>query len=177
MKRIVDKIKTIDEKAYRLYINKIQQGRYLGLRKFCLWIGLPVPLLIMLLGIAYVASLFIGYRSIIVETLAYLFSSAINLIFKAANKRNRPPKNTFWSPIPFDHYSFPSGHAAGTMSVAVCLGIIIPSLFIPLIIWSVLIGLSRFLGGYHHPSDILGGFVVGIVAAFGLIRVLALMGF
>ena len=101
----------------------------------------------------------------------------INLLIKGIHKRKRPPGNTYWSAIPFDQYSFPSGHAAGTMSVAMCLGIItLPSLLVPLIVWSVLIGAARFFDGSHHPSDIIGGFAIGILAASGLIAGEALIG-
>jgi undecaprenyl-diphosphatase len=73
--------------------------------------------------------------------------------------------------------SFPSGHTANSMAVGVSLWLISKKyellgdkkLYFPksagwiVLIWSVLIGLSRLYVGVHYPTDVLGGAIVAIV--------------
>ena len=42
---------------------------------------------------------------------------------------------------------------------------------IPLVILAVLISLSRLYVGVHYPTDVLGGAVVGVLAAWGAVRI------
>lgn len=62
-------------------------------------------------------------------------------------------------------YSFPSGHAANTMGVAIFLTLLLGHssalmrwLPIP---WSLIVGFSRIYLGVHFPSDVLAGFLLG----------------
>lgn len=61
--------------------------------------------------------------------------------------------------------SFPSDHAAGAFSIA-------GSLFgrtagsTALVVFAVLVALSRVYVGLHYPSDILGGMVTGLVSSW-----------
>ncbi|MBN8655654.1 MAG: phosphatase PAP2 family protein [Anaerolineae bacterium] len=166
MKPIIAWLVKIDNLAYSLYIEEISKGNFKNLRKFSSWIGLPIPLFTMIILIGGLCTFFIGSRAYLIVTIAYLTSSIINLFIKAAYKRTRPPNNNFWSPIPFDKYSFPSGHAAGTMSVAICLGHFAPDLAAALTLWSLFIGVSRFFGDFHHPTDVLSGFIVGVFSGY-----------
>lgn len=60
--------------------------------------------------------------------------------------------------------SFPSGHTAASFASCVA---ILPNVkkrwWAPLILMAVLISLSRVYIGIHYPSDILGGFLSGVV--------------
>lgn len=62
--------------------------------------------------------------------------------------------------------SFPSRHGA-VMSVIAFAHVIFKSrwafLFLTLLLW---VGISRIYVGVHYPIDILGGFIVGILAIF-----------
>lgn len=173
MKKIVIWFVKLDNLAYTRYIEEITKGNCTLLRKFCSWIGLPFPLFTMLIVIAGIGCFLIGIKAFLIVIIAYLISSIINLFIKALYKRARPPDNNFWSPIPFDEYSFPSGHAAGTMAVAVCLSNFAPGLAVILFPWSIFMGISRFLGDFHHPSDVLSGFLVGIASGYIVISVLS----
>jgi membrane-associated phospholipid phosphatase len=166
MKNMIKWIKDVDGLVYTSYLQKVEQGYFAKLHAFCSWIGLPIPLFSMLIAIAGMGYLLIGSKALILEAGAYLFSQIINLIIKAIYRRNRPPTTTFSSPIPFDEFSFPSGHAAGTMAVAICMSAFIPGVWIVLFPWSFLMGIARFFGDYHHPSDIFVGFLVGIVTGY-----------
>lgn len=70
-------------------------------------------------------------------------------------------------------YSFPSGHAASSFSVAAVIGLKYKfnikgrdySWLYPLIAFSILIGFSRIYIGVHYPLDVVFGAIVGIVSA------------
>ena len=75
--------------------------------------------------------------------------------------------------------SFPSGHTANSMAVGVSLWLVSKKyeligdkkLYFPkaagwiVLIWSVLVGLSRLYVGVHYPTDVLGGAIIAIVNA------------
>lgn len=66
-------------------------------------------------------------------------------------------------------YGFPSCHAANTFALAVFLSLFFRRRWATagLMVWSVLVSISRIFLGVHYPGDILGGMVVG--AMFALI--------
>jgi undecaprenyl-diphosphatase len=68
-----------------------------------------------------------------------------------------------------DCFSFPSGHATASMSVALVYGVALPALAVPLLILAVLVGFSRVRLGVHYPSDVL----VGQLIAAGTASVLS----
>ena len=73
--------------------------------------------------------------------------------------------------------SFPSGHTANSMAVGVSLWLVSrkyemlgdKKLYFPkvagwvVLIWSVLVGLSRLYVGVHYPTDVLGGAIIAIL--------------
>lgn len=62
--------------------------------------------------------------------------------------------------------SFPSGHAALSFAVATAVSFYYPKISILFFIAALNIGLARVAAGVHWPSDILGGVLVGIGAAW-----------
>jgi undecaprenyl-diphosphatase len=56
-----------------------------------------------------------------------------------------------------DAFSFPSGHSAASMSVALVYGAAFPMWAAPLLLMAVLVGFSRIRLGVHYPSDVLVG--------------------
>lgn len=61
-----------------------------------------------------------------------------------------------------DRFSFPSGHAAASMSVAFIHAATFHSLGWPLLVIAVLIGVSRVRLGAHYPGDVLVGQLIAI---------------
>ena len=75
--------------------------------------------------------------------------------------------------------SFPSGHTANSMAVGVSLWLVSrkyslmndSKLYFPkaagwvVLVWSVLVGLSRLYVGVHYPTDVLGGAIIAILNA------------
>jgi undecaprenyl-diphosphatase len=64
-----------------------------------------------------------------------------------------------------DPFSFPSGHAAASMSLAIGYGAAFPMWAAPLLWGAVLVGFSRVRLGVHYPSDVLVGQFLAIATA------------
>lgn len=63
-------------------------------------------------------------------------------------------------------FSFPSGHTSSAFSVAVVMFMLMPKKYgVPALIMATLIAYSRLYVGVHYPSDVIGGIIVGILAA------------
>ena len=128
--------------------------------------------------IASVTMWYIGRRR---DALFLVFAAggtaAINIIFKLIFARDRP--DIFQHLVVEDGYSFPSGHAMISMSLALAVitlawrtkyrwtAIIVGALY------ALLVGISRLYLGVHYPSDIVAGWCVSILWILTLYHVLA----
>jgi undecaprenyl-diphosphatase len=95
----------------------------------------------------------------------------LDLVLKTVIHRNRPE---FGAPFLHGHsFSFPSGHAFGSIVVYGLLAYLLIVFFRPArntraLIYAVVaplvlaIGISRIYLGVHYPSDVIGGFAAGI---------------
>jgi undecaprenyl-diphosphatase len=68
-----------------------------------------------------------------------------------------------------DQFSFPSGHSAAAMSVAVVYAMAFPSLAIVLIPLAMLVGASRVCLGVHYPGDVLIGQLIAALTALPIV--------
>jgi undecaprenyl-diphosphatase len=66
-----------------------------------------------------------------------------------------------------DRFSFPSGHAAASASVALTYAIVFPLWAGPLLLLALLVGFSRIRLGVHYPSDVVAGQAIAAVTAVG----------
>jgi membrane-associated phospholipid phosphatase len=105
----------------------------------------------------------------------------INQVLKALYQRVRP--DLFTGPFNLTSYSFPSGHSMGAIA---CYGMLAfvairllrrPAHRIAVVLAAVLVvlgvGCSRVYFGVHFPTDVLGGFIAGLiwlVVSIGLVR-------
>jgi undecaprenyl-diphosphatase len=64
-----------------------------------------------------------------------------------------------------DPFSFPSGHSAASMAVAISYGAVFPMWAAPLVFAAALVGFSRVRLGVHYPSDVLVGQLITILTA------------
>lgn len=63
------------------------------------------------------------------------------------------------------YFSLPSAHAVTAFALAFAAASVWPRLRIPLYIYAVAIALSRLVLLAHHPSDVVGGALVGLIVA------------
>ena len=98
-------------------------------------------------------------------------SALLNLATKQLFARQRP---SLWESIaPESTFSFPSGHAMGSMTLAwVCVLLAWRTpwrwpVAAAMLLFTLMVGLSRVYLGVHYPSDILAGWTAASVWAVG----------
>lgn len=106
--------------------------------------------------------------------LIIIFSTCFNLIVKFIVGRERPSM-LYWL-IEESNYSFPSGHSMTAMVLYGCVCYFINRCFINkkykivinCLLWGLicLIGLSRIYLGVHYFSDVVGGYLYGLIVLF-----------
>lgn len=68
-------------------------------------------------------------------------------------------------------YSFPSGHTCASFAAAGVYWRMMPKKYgFPLLVFAALIAFSRLYVGVHYPSDVLGGLLIGLFAAWAAWR-------
>ncbi|MGO4263135.1 phosphatase PAP2 family protein [Lysobacter sp. TAB13] len=104
------------------------------------------------------------FREASFAAIALAGSGLLNIAAKQFFARERP---SLWDSIAPEHnYSFPSGHAMGSMTLLVTLALLswptrwrwpVLAVMVPFV---ALVGFSRLYLGVHYPSDILAGWAV-----------------
>jgi membrane-associated phospholipid phosphatase len=92
-------------------------------------------------------------------------STASNILAKNLGRRPRPADEVAPARRPGRTpvtTSFPSGHAAAAAAFATGVGLEMPALAVPVGMLAAAVGLARIVNGVHFPSDIAGGWVVGV---------------
>jgi len=105
--------------------------------------------------------------------IAILALALVVLLIKFSVRRERPAGE--WGAIyrKSDPHSFPSGHAARALMLAVlAIGWGPVWLGLVLAVWAPLVSLARVMMGLHYPSDVIAGGLLGLIA--GLATVLLL---
>lgn len=88
-------------------------------------------------------------------------------VVKRTVGRPRPSAVCGWVPMADnpDRFSFPSGHAAAAMSIAVAWASVLPALSLPLVALAALVGASRVMLGVHYPGDVAAGQLIALLTA------------
>jgi undecaprenyl-diphosphatase len=93
-------------------------------------------------------------RLVITEIIRYFYHSP------------RPFMILNFTPLIYDNASsFPSGHAAFFFALAAAVFLFHKKWGIAYFLGTLIISLCRIMAGIHWPTDILGGFLVGIISA------------
>ena len=108
---------------------------------------------------------------------AVIGSALLNVGAKQFFARDRP---SLWESIaPENNYSFPSGHAMGSMTLALVLVLLAwPTrwrwpVMVAMIVFVAMVGLSRVYLGVHYPSDILAGWAAAAAWTMGIYLLLS----
>jgi len=107
-----------------------------------------------------------GYTAYLAVCIIIL--AVIVLVIKFSVKRTRPPGE--WGEIyrNTDPHSFPSGHAARAVMLAMLAVTMGVQWFgVVMVIWAPLVVLARVIMGVHYLSDVLAGTFLGLLAGYG----------
>jgi membrane-associated phospholipid phosphatase len=166
-------------------INEFARGHtaFVQAMQFLSWLGsgsVEAPLLAM----AAVAMLVLRrFRLAVLLTAVPLGGVAINNAVKALVERSRPVLD-----VPVGHapgWSFPSGHAQAAMVTALVLLLALTPLVFGAwvrVLWGAAavlvlgIGFSRIALGVHFVSDVVGGYLLGLVYVAVCLRLLGVRG-
>lgn len=123
--------------------------------------------------IALAAYFLIRHRSwkfILQTTVVLILATASNIVLKKVINRARPSAEHL---VHVDTLSYPSGHAMSAMAfygflIFLCLRHKMPvwlrTTFMTLLVLLILsVGVSRIYLGVHYPSDVVGGFIGGMI--------------
>ena len=97
--------------------------------------------------------------------LAVAGASLFNQLLKTHYHRSRPSTALFFQ----QGLSFPSGHAMIGMALYGCLAWLLwrhghhPVWAVLLVLWAIVIGLTRIYLHVHYPTDVLAGFAAGVL--------------
>ncbi len=101
---------------------------------------------------------------------ALVGSHLVVQLLKRTVTRSRPTMPTGVAALvqPPDRFSFPSGHAAASLSVALGLAMALPaSIASGILGLAIVVGASRCYLGVHYPGDVLAGWMLAIAGAIG----------
>jgi undecaprenyl-diphosphatase len=134
-----------------------------SLKQIFILISHPILFVVFVCVAEFVAFTRIGEKVLWVGVGSVLISLLVNLLLKAIFKRGRPLCGDYMTPLPFDHYSFPSAHSAISFAFAAGVGIVDTGMLGLLLLWACLVSISRLLSEMHYSIDILVGILEGIL--------------
>ena len=111
-------------------------------------------------------------RWALIELAGISVLAALVMSLKFIIRRRRPEGE--WGGIyrNTDPHSFPSGHAARAFMIAVAAAALGPGMAaLVLWIWAPLVALARVAMGVHYESDVVAGFVVGILMGLFVMQI------
>ncbi|MEA9986507.1 MULTISPECIES: phosphatase PAP2 family protein [Subtercola] len=100
------------------------------------------------------------------STLAVVVAHGLSIVIKRIVRRPRPGASggpvTVYATAP-SKLSFPSSHASSTMAAAVVFTAFVPWLWPAAVIVVLFMGVSRVILGMHYPTDVLAGYLIGLI--------------
>ena len=173
--KLRDKIQKVDEEISARLVLPEEYGLK---HKLAALIGHSCDSWYWLLGLALIWAFTRGpvRTTAILWALALASLAVIVLGIKFLLRRPRPEGE--WGSIyrVTDPHSFPSGHAARAMTIAfLALQFQNPIWFILLLFWAILVGYSRIALRLHYFSDILVGWMIGVLSGILALKFLPVL--
>jgi len=132
------------------------------------------------IGLALVSGLLLPFDGAGGEAFMALVVSHLGVqLLKRSVTRERPssPAGLTMLVQPPDRFSFPSGHAAAALSMALPVSATLsPGPGIALFGIAFLVGVSRPYLGVHYPSDVVVGWILGLGGALAAPHAMAFLG-
>ena len=178
---ITNSLTLFDDKIYQFIIS-FQNDTLTNIMKVIT--SLANPLTIVSLCLISLLSLIWKYKASIYLIIITIISTVFNFLTKNIVLRTRPDHLRL---IEETGYSFPSGHAMGSITFYGFIIFLLSKskinkylkIFLSIIIGLTifLIGISRIYVGVHYPSDIIGGFLLGYIILISSIEFLTKKGY
>ncbi len=178
---ITNSLTLFDDKIYQFIIS-FQNDTLTNIMKVIT--SFANPLTIVSLCLASLLSLIWKYKASIYLIIVTIISTVFNFLTKNIVLRTRPDHLRL---IEETGYSFPSGHAMGSIAFYGFVIFLLSKskinkylkIFLSIIIGLTifLIGISRIYVGVHYPSDIIGGFLLGYIILISSIEFLTKKGY
>lgn len=178
---ITNSLTLFDDKIYQFIIS-FQNDTLTNIMKVIT--SFANPLTIVSLCLASLLSLIWKFKASIYLIIVTIISTVFNFLTKNIVLRNRPDHSRL---IEETGYSFPSGHAMGSIAFYGFIIFLLSKskinknlkIFLSIIIGLTifLIGISRIYVGVHYPSDIIGGFLLGYIILISSIEFLTKKGY
>ena len=100
----------------------------------------------------------------------FVFVTAINYVYKRSRPyqefKFKPVQNWLFTYPESGANSFPSRHTSSLIAISTVLIFYFPMIGLIGLALALLAGCARVAMGYHYPSDIAGGIIVGLISAF-----------
>lgn len=178
---VTNSLTLFDDKIYQFIIS-FQNDTLTNIMKVIT--SFANPLTIVSLCLASLLSLIWKYKASIYLIIITIISTVFNFLTKNIVLRTRPDHLRL---IEETGYSFPSGHAMGSITFYGFIIFLLSKskinkylkIFLSIIIGLTifLIGISRIYVGVHYPSDIIGGFLLGYIILISSIEFLTKKGY
>jgi len=111
-------------------------------------------------------------QAALITTLSVLLTMGLVTLIKYLVRRERPRLPGEFVVFPYDRYSFPSGHSARMVALAVSALFFYPLFGWVLVMITLGVAIARIAVGIHYFSDVMVGICVGIFVAWGSLPLL-----
>jgi undecaprenyl-diphosphatase len=159
------------DEGVRNFVHEFSSPALTSLMQLASFLG--STLFLVIFGVIIVIALYLRKHrhGAILFTITTVGASILLVTLKLAFRRTRP--EPFFDTILPVSYSFPSGHSLASFcfygALAAILTPRIKNIYLQILVWIsaiimiFLIGISRIYLGVHHPSDVVAGYVVGLI--------------
>jgi undecaprenyl-diphosphatase len=108
-------------------------------------------------------------RALLTLVVSHVVVQAIKRTVGRPRPRLRNAASKTWASEP-DRFSFPSGHSAAVISVALAYAVAFPQFALVLLPIALFVGFSRVRLGVHYPGDVLAGQIIAVATALVVLR-------